>query len=245
MAKKKDYSQEYAQALKRFNRRIKEWVTKHHMYVEAPKLTGPPSAKDVKALNKITLKNLTKSQVKEFQRNYDIAYDNNVEEVVDKPENIFDSIPNENDFNTDATLNQNEVKYKTEPAESDEEIMADLESLISGLLETAFRLAATPQETERAERRAVVFRQVFWDAVAKVGNKLAYLKYLEDSSTHMTLTEIVTRGLLDSQEKTYNSCFDDFATVLNIGRPITTEQSQDLTMYGRMGFDFSDTIYEG
>ena len=240
MAKKKDYSKEYRRARENFMRRRREWVKKFHWLVEAPAIPKNPTLKDIERLEKIKLKTTTERQAKKYEKAYDIAWDEGNTEVFKTPTNLFNYIPTEEEINI-----VREYEFETEPAESDEEIMADLESLISGLLETAFRLAATPQETERAERRAVVFRQVFWDAVAKVGNKLAYLKYLEDSSVHMQLTEIVTRGLLDSQEKTYNSCLDDFAKVLNIGRPITTEQSQDLTMYGRMGFDFSDTIYEG
>ena len=244
MAKKKDYSQEYAQALKRFNRRIKEWVTKHHMYVEPPKLTGPPTAKDVRTLNKITLKNLTKSQVKEFQRNYDIAYDNNVEEVIDKPDNIFDSIPDENDLNVEASLNQNEVKYKTEPEDSEAGVMADLQYLLNGLIEHGRTQAPVWNSAEILSSKEMAIRNIYNDAINKVGNLKAYLAYLEDSDTHADLTDACDSVFRASTDKQLDDSLNSFAVVLNLGRPITNEQSYTLTTDNAIDFDYSDTDME-
>ena len=248
MAKRKDYSQQYKKARANFMRSRREWITKYHYYVEAPKIPQTPTRKDIQQLEKLRIKNFTQKQVKQFKTQYDIAYDAKVPWIAN-PETGFIP-PTEEDFYADTAqpfLERNS-KYQTEPVESESEILADLRSLIEGVLEESNKSAFSWQ-VESAKDRDETLKAIFNSAIQRVGNRKTYLAYLEDSGTHSELVEAATQAKYASgrtKEETAmlrEAGLVKFATILNGGVPISLKQSEELTM-GNMSFDFTDSEFD-
>lgn len=248
MAKRKDYSQQYKKARANFMRRRREWITKYHYYVEAPKIPQAPTRKDIQQLEKLRIKNFTQKQVKQFKTQYDIAYDAKVPWIAN-PETAFIP-PTEEDFYADTarTFLERNAQYQTEPVESESEILADLSSLIDGIIEESNKSAISWQINAASETDETL-KAIFNSAVQRVGNRKSYLVYLEDPDTHAQLVEAATQAKYQSggsKEETAmlkEAALVRFATILNAGQPISLEQSEELTM-GNMSFDFTDSEFD-
>lgn len=260
MAKRSSYTKrqqqlrkEYSRAASNYNRRVRSWVKKRHIYFEpAPTLTEltkagrAPTKKEIEKLNKTTLANLSKRQIKQAERRFTSAYDEGELDDIMRPKKKMLEPPTEQDYYEDSYDSYEEYEpFETEPVESEAEILADLSNFIDGVLEEALASVRSDMK-ELAIQRAAVFRGIYESAVYKVGNKKAFLSYLEDSSTHYRIVEVVTAGIQDSlsNESTYRYSLQEFAAILNSGAPLTAEQSETLEMYGNVDFDYTDTPYD-
>lgn len=261
MAKRSSYTKrqqqlrkEYSRAASNYNRRVRSWVKKRHIYFEpAPTLTEltkagrTPTKKEIEKLNKTTLGNLSKRQIKQAERRFTSAYDEGKLDDIMRPKKKMLEPPTEQDFYDDyENWKREEFEgYYSDPVESEAEILADLSNFIDGVLDEALASVRSDMK-ELAIQRAAVFRGIYESAVYKVGNKKAFLSYLEDSSTHYRIVEVVTAGIQDSMsnESTYRYSLQEFAAILNSGAPLTAEQSETLDMYGNVDFDYTDTPYD-
>lgn len=239
MAKKKDYSKEYRRARKNFMRRIREWKTKYHWLVEAPAIPKNPTLKDVERLEKIKLKTTTERQVKKYERAYDIAWDEGNPDVFKEPRNLLIDVPIEEEINI-----VREYEFETEPEDSEAGVMADLQYLLNGLIEHGRTQAPVWNSAEIVSSKEMAIRNIYNDAINKVGNLKAYLAYLEDSDTHTDLTDACDSVFRASTDKQLDDSLNSFAVALNLGRPITNEQSYTLTTDNAIDFDYSDTDME-
>lgn len=260
MAKRSSYTKrqqqlrkEYSRAASNYNRRIRSWIKRRHLYFEpAPSLTEltkagrTPTKKEIEKLNKTTLANLSKRQIKQAEHRFTSAYDEGKLDDIMRPKKKMLEPPTEQDYYEDSYDSYEEYEpFETEPVESEAEILADLSNFIDGVLEEALASVRSDMK-ELAIQRAAVFRGIYESAVYKVGNKKAFLSYLEDSSTHYRIVEVVTAGIQDSMsdESAYRYSLQEFASILNSGSPLTAEQSETLDMYGNVDFDYTDTPYD-
>lgn len=246
MAKRKDYSKTYKKARRNFMRRRRRWIIKYHLYVEAPEIPQTPTRRDIQQLEKLTLKNFTEKQIKQFKTQYDIVYDAKLPWIVN-PETGFIP-PTEEDFYAEAarTFLKRNSQYQTKPVESESEILADLTSLIEGIIEESNKSMFSWQVDTSTDE---TLKTIFNSAVQRVGNRKTYLAYLEDPDTHAQLVEAATQAKYQSgrsKEETAmlkEAALVRFATILNAGAPISLEQSEELTM-GNMSFDFTDSDFD-
>lgn len=252
-AKQLSLQEEYKYEAGLYNRRVRRWIRTRHYYTEslpsleeALELGWVIDKKLISQIKRTRIENLTKSEIRTFERQYTEAYDAGKLDNIMRPKKKMLEPPTEQDFyNEPEQPEQEQPQFKTEPVESDQEIEADLANFIDGVLEEA--LASVRSDMmELAIQRAAVFRSIYESAIYRVGNKKAFLTYLEDSSTQYRIVEVVTAGIQDSMadENTYRCSLQEFAAILQANTPITVEQSETLDMYGAIQFDYTDTPFD-
>lgn len=257
MAKRSSYTKrqrqlrkEYSRAASNYNRRVRSWIRKRHIYFEpAPTLTEltkagrNPTKREIERLNKTTLSNLTPRQIKAAERRYTQAYDAGKLDDIMRPKKKMLEPPTEQDFyNETEQPEQEQPHFETEPEDSEAAIEADLFYFIDGIIEESVS-NVRGDFTVEAERRAETFRTIFSNAVQRVGNKKAFLAYLEDSDTSFRIKQVVYEGIQTSDQQVYQLCITEFANILNTA-PITVEQAFTLEMYGVIDFDYTDTQFD-
>lgn len=245
--------EEYKYERELYNRRVRSWIRTRHYFAEPlPTLEEALEAgwvidrRLIRQMQRTRIENLTKSDIRTFEQNYTLAYDSGRLDNIMRPKKKMLEPPTEQDFyNEPEQPEQEQPQFQTEPVDSDQEIEADLANFIDGVLEEA--LASVRSDMmELATQRAAVFRSIYESAVYRVGNKKAFLTYLEESSTHFRIVEVVTAGIQDSMadENTYRYSLQEFAAILQANTPITIEQSETLDMYGVIQYDFTDTPFD-
>ena len=245
--------EEYKYERELYNRRVRSWIRTRHYFTEPlPTLEEALEAgwvidrRLIRQMQRTRIENLTKSDIRTLEQGYTLAYDSGRLDNIMRPKKKMLEPPTEQDFyNEPEQPEQEQPQFQTEPVDSDQEIEADLSNFIDGVLEEALASVRSDMK-ELAIQRASVFRGIYKSAVYKVGNKKAFLSYLEDSSTHYRIVEVVTAGIQDSMsnESTYRYSLQEFAAILNSGAPLTAEQSETLEMYGNVDFDYTDTPYD-
>ena len=244
MAKRKNYVNEYRRARENFMRRRREWIKKYHFLADIPEIPKSPTAKDVKRLEKMRLKNMTEKQFKEMEKRFDIAYEEGSSEVFVQPKNRFISAYTEAEYNQSVTAYEEQnYTFETEPEESDDAVLADLHYLLDGLIEHGKESSWISDHSELTDRESII-RSIFENSIARIGSLKSFLRYLESPSTHSALIRVVDAVFSESKEWKRNAAINEFATILNLGRPLDIEQSYELESEGTIGFDYSDTEYE-
>lgn len=242
--------EEYKYEAELYNRRIRRWIRTLHYYTEPlPSLKEALESKwviDKKLIAQIKrtrIENLTKSEVRTFERQYTEAYDAGKLDNIIRPKKKMLEPPTEQDFyNEPEQPEQEQPHFETEPEDSEAAIEADLLYFIDGIIEEAVSNVRGDFIVE-AERRAETFRTVYSNAVQRVGNKKAFLAFLEDSDTSYRITQVVYEGIQTSDQQEYQLCLAEFANILN-NAPITVEQAFSLEMYGVIDFDYTDTQFD-
>ena len=251
MAKHKDYTPEYRKVRKRFMERRRYWMSRHHMYVEAPKIPETPSPKDIRKLEKITFDSMTKRQKEQYKKEYEIRFEEGTLPPSQYKQNTFEP-KSEYDFYDGNKYPSDYYYYNYEepeinnPADEEGEVMADLENCIDGILSDAAGARSSNVDAQEMANRAEKFKELFMAALQKIPNKRAFLDYVEDPTTRRRLVEVATRGIHDSKKniEDYESSIQEFVTILNGNRPLSQEQSYDIRAYGTMDFDFTDTVFD-
>lgn len=245
MAKHKDYTPEYRKARERFMGRRLYWMTKHHMYVEAPPIPETPSPKDIRKLEKITFDSMTKKQKEQYKKEYEIHFEEGTLPPSQYKQNTFKP-KTEHQFYNELNEPEQEQPAINNTVDEEEEVMADLENCIDGILSDAVGARSSNVDTQEMANRAEKFKELFMAALQKIPNKRAFLDYVEDPTTRRRLVEVATRGIHDSKKniEDYESSIQEFVTILNGNRPLSQEQSYDIRAYGTMDFDFTDTVFD-
>lgn len=252
MAKHRDYSKEYRKARELFMRRRREWIKTKHWYVEAPEIPKSPTLKDIQRLEETRIENLTKRQVTQYEKQYDIAYEEGKIDLSRAVSNRFISPQTEDEYLKAESMGikvsqsslYGKATYETQPVESDAEILADLQALLEGLIEHGLPLVPFWQSTDAKLEKIATVTNIFNSAVIRCGNLRNYLHYLEEPSTHSALTSACDGIFKASTYEQLDESIHDFATILNLDRPLTNEQSYTLTTEDSIDFDYSDTIME-
>ena len=242
MSTDRNLQQEYKKARASFMRRQKEWLVKYHWYVEAPKIPKVITEKSIQRIKDIRLSNITEKQAKKYARQYDIEYEKGNINVVNAPTNTFNRPNNQTEYEQSAQTNgDTKYNFETEPEESESAIWADLRYLLDGLIEHG--RSSSTQSLELQNEVEYKLRGIYESVLIQLENPKAYLSYLEDSNVHTKLTAVCDQAFDDSKEKRREAAIAEFATILNLGRPLDMEQNYQITAENSLTVDFEDTEY--
>ena len=244
---RQDLIQRYEEAYKRYENRIKSWTKKFHAVVkQIPKVkfTKNISEKSIERLEKQKWSQYSERKKKEARKEYEIQYENRVPTVY-KPKPAYtppteqdftsglvqDEVYTDNYFITEPDEEPDEDGY-TETVDSRAEIMAWIDRNIYGI--------TVERENEGAREQ---LERLVIEAADAYGDDNAYYIYLENNTARLNqLAEQVIKyhrkGSYGYQEETV--ALTEFATILNLGRPLSPHESERLENEGWVGFDFND-----
>ncbi len=240
----KQRATEYSKARKNYMQRRQSWLYSRHLLAPIPptlkELGRTPTAKEIKKLQQFTLKNISERQQKTLQREYTRAYD------AGELEKFLITPPKQYRPQTEKEWLKQEQEYvevtpsTTQPTDSEAEIIADLMNYIDGVIEVP--TTNTPSHYKSYnDGIAQTFKSIFYDAVNNAPSPRAFLRYLETPSVHRRIVETVTKGIMDSKGKQLSFTVAEFAQILNLGRPLSTEQSFTLESSNSINFDYSES----
>lgn len=212
---------EYQKQLKLLRRRIKSWERRGFLYDEAlPETPKRIRKQDIQRLKDIQFKRFTPEQKQQYRRNYEIRDELNRLPV--------DDISDDGYVHTGSPV-------QTE-AEMDE------------WLEETFDAIVSPSLVEREREGAKdVLRGLLEDAKRELGVKGMY-EYFQEPTVVDQLNGAAEKYINSYKRKNGTDSGDaplsEFARVLNLGRPLTQDQNEELTMYGAVDFDYGGTDYD-
>ena len=212
---------EYQRQLKLLKRRIKSWERKGYefdIYIsEPPKRV---TKKDIQKLKNIQFKRVSKEERQLAKYRH--------EELEELNNTYYE------DYND----------WYFEPSNEPVNTVAEMDAW----LEETFNEILNPSLVEREREGAKeVLRNLLDTAKAELGVKPMY-EYLQQPRVVDKLQSYASEYISSYQRKngtdTGSTPLVKFAETLNLGRPLTQEQDETLTMYGTIDLDYTDTDYD-
>lgn len=245
---KQDLIQRYEEAYKRYENRIKSWTKKFHAVVkQIPKVkfTKNISEKSIERLEKQKWSQYSERKKKEARKEYEIQYENRMPTVY-KPKPVY-TPPSEQDFYNNITLEELEHErqfvddnWYEEPDEDGYTETVDSRAEIEAWIDRNIYAITVERENEGAKEK---LDRLVIEAADAYGDDNAYYIYLENNTARLNqLAEQVIKyhrkGSYGYQEELV--ALTEFATILNLGRPLSPHESERLENEGWVGFDFND-----
>lgn len=252
---RQDLIQRYEEAYKRYENRIKSWTKKFHAVVkQIPKVkyTKNISEKSIERLEKQKWSQYSERKKKEARKEYEIQYENRVPTVY-KPKPSY-TPPTEQDFYNNITLEELEHErqfvddnWYEEPDEDGYtetvDSRAEIEEWITRYIDPIDLDLIGTNFVEKDGVRDTIERLIL-EAADAYGDYSAYYSYLEEKAG--VIVDLATKALMayiGYKGWTYDSfpeAMPELATVLNLGRPLTKDQSERLQDEGWVSYDFND-----
>ena len=248
MAKKRltENQQEWNKEYKNLKRRVKSWVKKFHAVVELPQKPERIYKKDIERLKQTTWKNISETEKKQARKEYEYRYENKIPEIyIPKPDytppteqdfinNIsFDELEYEKQFVDDTYYEEPDEDGYTETIVSRDEIEAWIDANINTI--------TVDRELDGVREK---LSDLVFQAADAYGDYGGYLSYLEQNASRLNnLAEKAMSGYRGKNGKIYQevpSALSEFATILNLGRPLTPSQAERLENEGWVSYDFND-----
>lgn len=212
---------EYQRQVKLLKRRIKSWERKGYLFeVRIPEMVKRVTKKNIQELKSIQFKNFTKEERDIAWGRYQIRL-----ELSREPE-----------------INYDDYWYEPEyrPVNTMDEIQQWIDDIINEIL--------NPDLLERDREGAKELLETIIDnARQRLGDK-GFYDYLQDPEVVTKLKNAASNYRQSYRKKngtdTGDESLREFTETLNLGRPLTQEQAEDLERYGVVGFDYSDTKYD-
>ena len=248
MAKKRltPRQQEWETEFKKLQRRVREWKRKFHAVPDLPQKPERITKKDIERLKQFKWKNIEEAVKKRWRKEYEYRYEQEDKEIYQpKPPYIpptetdfYDNLDYGDDYDREWEEQQpvweepDEDGY-TEPVVSRDEI----EAWIDANIETI----AVDRELDgvRGQLHSLVL-----EAADAYGDYGEYLNYLEqNASTLNNLAQKAMTGYRGKGGKVYQEdpgALSEFATVLNLNRPLDQSQAERLDEEGWVSYDFND-----
>ena len=241
-----DLISRYEKAYENYQNRRMSWVEKFHAVVkEIPhvKYAKNITEKSIKRLQKEVWPKLTERTKKKARKEYERLYEEGAEGIYfPKPpykpptEEDFLKIPVQDILpRTVPPITEpptpDDDDYK-DPVDSRAEIMAWIDRNIYSI--------TVERENEGAKEK---LERLVIEAADQYGNDTVYYIHLENNAARLNqLAEQVIRyhrkGSYGYQEELV--ALTEFATILNLGRPLSPHESERLENEGWVGFDFND-----
>ena len=245
---KQDLIQRYEEAYKRYENRIKSWTKKFHAVVkQIPKVkfTKNISEKSIERLEKQKWTQYSERKKKEARKEYEIQYENRVPTIY-KPKPTY-TPPTEQDFYNNIT--QEELDYERQFVDDNwyEEHDEDgyRETLVSrdeieAWIDANINSIAVDREVDGMKD---TLGRLVLEAADAYGDYEGYLNYLEENAAQLTATaekaiKYKRKGASSYEEE--STAVSEFATILNLGRPLSVHESERLENEGWVGFDYND-----
>lgn len=247
MAKKRltENQQEWNKEYKNLKRRVKSWVKKFHAVVELPQKPERIYKKDIERLKQTTWKNISETEKKQARKEYEYRYENKIPEVyIPKPaytppteQDYFNNPDYGEDYDREweeqhPSWDEPDEDGYTETVVSRDEIEAWIDANIYSI--------SYERENEGVKE---FLENLVLEAADAYGDYEGYLNYLEANADRLNkLAEKAVKyhkkGSPEKQEE--QSAISEFATILNLGRPLTPSQAERLENEGWVSFDFND-----
>ena len=235
-------------------RRISDWKRKFHaVFNELPIKPQRVTKADIQRLKDITWKKLSPIQKESARKEYTYRYDEKCEDVY-KPYPQYKP-PTENDFLEDIDTYMGDeyeqylqdIYYKEYDEDEDEDGYKETvvsEDEIQAWITSTIEVITLDQEIPSIREQLISLAE---SAIRQSGYDRNYFEYLEEKAEEFNNLAmkamhgyIRRNGKVIYIEKDGETAFAAFATLLNLGRPLTQSQSEDLTMNGDIIFDFAD-----
>lgn len=231
-------------------RRISDWKRKFHaVFNELPIKPQRVTKADIQRLKDITWKKLTPLQKESARKEYTYRYDEKWEDVY-KPQPPYIP-PTETDFYSNLDYgNEYDEEWEEQHPDWDKEDEDGYKEAVVSEDEIQEWITSTIEAITIDQEIPAVREQLISlveSAIRQSGYNRSYFEYLEEKADEFNNLAmkamhgyIRRNGKVIYIEKDGETAFAAFATLLNLGRPLEQSQSEDLTMYGDMIFDFAD-----
>lgn len=132
------------------------------------------------------------------------------------------------------------IEFERKPLKTIEEIQQWIDDIINEILNPDLL------EKEREGAKDLLYG-IIENARRELGDR-AFYDYLQDPEVVTKLKNAASNYIQSYRKKngtdTGDESLREFSETLNLNRPLTQEQAEDLEMYGAVDFDYSDTDYD-
>lgn len=229
--------------MERLLNRAGDWVRKFHAVADIPTKPDRATKSAIQRLKEMVWKNLDEPTRKQYRKEYEYRYENKMPEIY-KPKPPYKP-PSEKDFiNNIPDVPQTASQP---PEESDEGPDEDgyRETLVSrdeieAWIDANINSITVDREVDGMKD---TLGRLVLEAADAYGDYEGYLNYLEEKAAQLTATaekaiKYKRKGSSGYEEE--STTVSEFATILNLGRPLSAHESERLENEGWVGFDFND-----
>lgn len=249
MAKKKltPNQKEWEKEFEKLKRRVGDWRRKFHAIADLPQKPERITKKDIDYLKQFKWRNIAEDIKKRWRKEYEYKYENKSPEVY-QPKHLYIP-PTEQEYYRGITLEELEHEKQfvddTGYDEPDEDGYTEIvvsRDEIEEWIERNIDSITVDIEVDGMRER---LENIVLEAADAYGDYSTYLEQLElHASELIHLAERAMVGYIDYQEKKVKqqdqAALNQFATILNMGRPLSQAQSERLENEGWVSFDFND-----
>ena len=247
MAKKRltPRQQEWETEFKKLQRRVREWKRKFHAVPDLPQKPERITKKDIERLKQFKWKNIEEAVKKRWRKEYEYRYEQEDEEVYQpKPPytpptetNFYDNLDYGDDYDREWEEQHPEWEQPDEDGYTETVVSRDeIEAWIDANINSISVDKEIPDMKERLGNLVL-------EAADAYGDYDEYLNYLEEHAAQLTASAekaIKYKRKWESGYQEESTTVSEFATILNLGRPLSQHESERLENEGWVGFDFND-----
>ena len=231
--------------MERLLNRAGDWVRKFHAVADIPTKPDRATKSAIQRLKETVWKKLDEPTRKQYRKEYEYRYENKMPEIY-KPKPTY-TPPSEQDFYNSITLEELEHErqfvddnWYEEPDEDGYTETVDSRAEIMAWIDRNIYSITVERENEGAKEK---LERLVIEAADQYGDDTAYYIHLENNTARLNqLAEQVIKyhrkGSYGYQEELV--ALTEFATILNLGRPLSPHESERLENEGWVGFDFND-----
>lgn len=237
--RQKEWETEY----KKLKRRVSDWKRKFHAVPDLPIKPERITKKDIERLKQFKWKNISESEKKQWRREYEYRYENKMPDVY-QPKLPY-TPPTEDDYYKNPDIipeTRGDSPWEDEEPDEDgytETVVSRDE--IEAWIDANINTITVDRELDGIREQ---LNNLVLEAADAYGDYGEYLSYLESNADTLNkLAEKAMSGYRGKGGKIYqedSSALSEFATVLNLNRPLSQSQSERLQDEGWVSFDFND-----
>lgn len=224
---------------RKLKNRVYYWKRKYHAIPELPEKPKRIYKKDIEELKNFVWRKIPEEKKQEWRKEYARRYEEKSPEVYEKKPKY--SPPTEKDYlrNIDRSQNKPPKPNFEEDEDGYKETVVSREEIEIWIEKNIYNITYD-RENDGAKE---LLENLVLEAADAYGDYEGYLNYLESRSQELTtLAEFIikyhNKNSLEKQEE--QPKIQQFATILNLGRPLTPSQSERLENDGWVSFDYND-----
>ena len=248
MAKKKltPNQKEWEKEFEKLKRRVGDWRRKFHAIADLPQKPERITKKDIEYLKQFKWKNITEAVKKRWRKEFEYKYENKSPEVY-QPKHLYIP-PTEQEYldNPDYGEDYDREWEEQHPGWDEPDEDGYLETVVSrdeieAWIERNISSITVDVELDGMRER---LENIVLEAAEAYGDYSFYLGYLEQHASELIkLAESAIAGYIGYKGRVYQQdpfALNQFATILNMGRPLSQTQSERLENEGWVSYDFND-----
>ena len=231
--------------MERLLNRAGDWVRKFHAVADIPTKPDRATKSAIQRIKETVWKNIDEATKKQYRKEYEYQYENKMPGIyVPKPPytpptetDFYDNLDYGDDYDREweeqhpGWEEPDEDGYR-EPVVSRDEIEAWIDANINSI-------SVDKEIPDMKERLG----NLVLEAADAYGDYDEYLNYLEEHAAQLTASAekaIKYKRKWESGYQEESTTVSEFATILNLGRPLSQNESERLENEGWVGFDFND-----